>query len=72
MILTLVLHRNYLLSGSGVDAEKLSRNLHAIDLKSTFEPIQTITDTDIDAYLKHEHNLIILTAIEEAKKEVVN
>lgn len=63
--------RNYLLAGKGFDAEKLSRNLNSINLKSTFEPITGIEhETDIDGFLRHEHDLIILTAIEETKRQV--
>lgn len=48
----------------------MARNLNAINLKKTLEPIEPIAETDIDAYLKHEHDLTILTAIEETKKDV--
>lgn len=59
------------MSGTGFDTEKLSRNLQSINLTTTFEPIEPICETDIDSFLKHEHDLIILTAIEESKKEVI-
>jgi len=46
--------------------------LSSIDLKTTFEPLEAIAETDLESYLKHEHELIVLSAIEEAKKEVIN
>ena len=61
---------HFLLAGTGFDADKLTRNLNAINLRTTFEPLEPISDTDIDAYLRHEHELMILTALEESKKEV--
>lgn len=62
--------RDYLLAGKGFDVEKYRRSLSKIDLKTAFEPLEPLAETDIDGYLKHEHNMIILTAIEEAKKMV--
>jgi nuclear pore complex protein Nup93 len=58
------------LAGKGYDAEKLSRSLNSINIKTTFEPLEPIAETDIESYLRHEHDMIILTAIEEAKKKV--
>lgn len=55
----------------GFDTEKLTQNLSSIDLKTTFEPLESISETDLESYLKHEHELIVLSAIEEAKKEVM-
>ena len=60
----------YLLATKGFDAEKLAQNLHAINLKTTFEPLEPLSETDLEGYLRHEHDMIILTAIQEAKKEV--
>jgi hypothetical protein len=63
-------NRHYLLAVTGYDAEKLSRSFHSVNLKTTFEPLGPVGITDIDSYLRHEQEMIILTAIEEAKKEV--
>jgi nuclear pore complex protein Nup93 len=57
-----------LLANKGFDATRIARALQSIDLKSTFEPLDAIDDTDLDAYLQHQHDLLILTAIEEAKR----
>jgi nuclear pore complex protein Nup93 len=65
-----IVHSHYLLAGKGFDADRLSRNLNSINIKAAFEPAEPLTETDLDAYLKHEYDLTILTSIEEAKKEV--
>lgn len=57
-----------LLASHGFDAEKHARQLSAIDLKTTFEPLEPIGDTDVQQFLQHEHEMLIITAIEEAKK----
>jgi len=62
----------YLLANRGFDADKLSRNLNRIDIKTNFEPLEPLVETDLDGFLKHEEELIILTTIEEAKKESVS
>jgi len=63
---------HYLLAGKGFDADRLSRNLNSINIKAAFEPAEPLTETDLDAYLKHEYDLTILTSIEEAKKETTS
>lgn len=60
-----------MLAKQGFDADKLSRNFNSINLK-TFEPIEIVHENDIETFLKHEHDYIILTAIEEAKKETIS
>ncbi|KAL6074513.1 Nucleoporin nup93 [Balamuthia mandrillaris] len=60
-----------LLAEKRFDAEKLARSLNAINLKTTFGPLEPLSETDVEGYLKHEHNMIILTAIQEAKNETI-
>ncbi len=67
---THIFTRHFLLAGKGYDAEKLSRTLNSINLKTTFEPLEPLAEADIEGYLRHEHDMIILTAIEESKKKV--
>eukprot|EP01087_Luapelamoeba_hula_P017487 TRINITY_DN5517_c0_g1_i2.p1 TRINITY_DN5517_c0_g1~~TRINITY_DN5517_c0_g1_i2.p1 ORF type:complete len:803 (-),score=83.30 TRINITY_DN5517_c0_g1_i2:135-2543(-) len=62
----------YLLATKGFDAEKLAQNLNSISLKSTFEPLEPLGDTDLESYLRTEHDNMVLTAIQEAKKETVD
>jgi nuclear pore complex protein Nup93 len=59
-----------LLASKGFDAEKLKKSLGTIDIEHTFEPLEAIQDTDVEAYLRHEHEMAIVTIIEEARKDV--
>lgn len=61
-----------LLAQKGFDVEKYRRGIYAIDLRSAFEPLEPLGETDIDAFLKHQHSMIMLTAVEEAKKSTSN
>ncbi|XP_049849579.1 nuclear pore complex protein Nup93-like [Schistocerca gregaria] len=61
----------YLLMKRGYDLERSQRDLNAIDIRSTLESVETCYETDLEGYLQHEHEALLLTAIEEAKKETV-
>ena len=44
----------YLLATKGFDADKLSRNLNAVNLKLTYEPLElALADTDLEGSLKY-------------------
>ncbi|RUS29364.1 hypothetical protein BC938DRAFT_480751 [Jimgerdemannia flammicorona] len=62
---------HYFLAGGGINAQELSQNLNSINLTTTFEPLQPIHDTDIEGYLRHEHEQIIVSAIEEGRRETL-
>lgn len=57
---------HYLLADRGFDAEKLNNQLSEIELQTAYEPTETLGETDIESYLQHHHNMIVLTAIEES------
>ncbi|KAI8461282.1 hypothetical protein BY996DRAFT_6408781 [Phakopsora pachyrhizi] len=40
---------HYLLTGAGIDAEELGKNIDALDLRGTFEPLQPLQNTDLDS-----------------------
>jgi nuclear pore complex protein Nup93 len=61
-----------LLASRNFDTEQYRRTLNTLDLKTAFEPLEPLGETDIEAYLKHQHHMIMLTAIEEAKKSTSN
>ena len=61
------LNRHFLLAGRGFDAEKLNQELSSIELKASYEPLEPLGDTDIDDYLRHHHDMIVVTAIEETR-----
>ncbi|KAH9822442.1 Nup93/Nic96-domain-containing protein [Melampsora americana] len=62
---------NYLLAGAGVNADELGRTIDAVDLRGTFEPLQPLQDTDVEGYLKHEHEQSIIASIEEGRRQTV-
>ncbi|KDO23801.1 hypothetical protein SPRG_11231 [Saprolegnia parasitica CBS 223.65] len=56
----------FLLAGRGFDAEKLSRELRQSELKAAYEPRDTLVGvSDLDGFLRHHHDMIVVTAIEE-------
>ncbi|KAI9145346.1 Nup93/Nic96-domain-containing protein [Paraphysoderma sedebokerense] len=62
---------HYLLANRGFDPEQLQQNLNAINLAQTFEPLQPLHDTDIEGFLKHQHETLIVSAIEEGRKQTL-
>ncbi|KAJ3219762.1 hypothetical protein HDU67_009574 [Dinochytrium kinnereticum] len=61
----------YLLANRGFDADKVSATLSMIDPAATFEPVEGLYDTDIEGYLKLEHEHIIMTAIDESRAQTL-
>jgi len=59
------------LAKGGVDANAISTTLNTINLRSTFEPFQPIYDTDTEAFLRHQHEQIIINTIDESRRETV-
>ncbi|EFC48642.1 nucleoporin nup93 [Naegleria gruberi] len=59
---------DYLLAAHGFDVEKYRRTVSRLDLKQAFEPLEPIGETDIEGYLKHEHDMILLSSVEESKR----
>ncbi|OQR90612.1 nuclear pore complex protein Nup93, partial [Thraustotheca clavata] len=56
----------FLLAGRGFDAEKLSRELRQSELKAAYEPKDVLAGAnDLDTFLRHHHDMIVVTAIEE-------
>lgn len=62
---------NFLLASKGIDAEKLSKDLQAFELAPEFQPETPLGATDIDGYLTHHHEMIILTAIEDVNRRTM-
>ncbi|KAG0250004.1 hypothetical protein BG011_008723, partial [Mortierella polycephala] len=59
------------LARSGIDANAINSSINNINLKSTFEPFQPIFDTDTEAFLRHQHEQIIINTIDESRRETV-
>ncbi|TYZ59692.1 hypothetical protein PybrP1_007909 [[Pythium] brassicae (nom. inval.)] len=62
---------NFLLAAKGIDAEKLSKELQAFELAPEFQPETPLGETDIEGYLTHHHEMIILTAIEDVSRRTM-
>ncbi|EPQ25972.1 uncharacterized protein PFL1_06427 [Pseudozyma flocculosa PF-1] len=63
---------HYFLANGGIDAAELAETINAANIANTFEPLQPVYDTDVESYLKHEHEQVILGAIEEGRRETLN
>ncbi|XP_055389893.1 nuclear pore complex protein Nup93-1 [Condylostylus longicornis] len=57
-----------LLGSKGIDLPKISQKLETLSARKTFEPLDPITDTDIQSFLKNERENAILSVIEEVHK----
>ncbi|KAI8853098.1 Nup93/Nic96-domain-containing protein [Chytridium lagenaria] len=61
----------YLLANRGFDADRVSAALSMLDPAATFEPVEGLYDTDIEGYLKQEHENMILSAIENSRSQTL-
>ncbi|KAH8402553.1 hypothetical protein KR009_000888 [Drosophila setifemur] len=62
------LQAHTLLGSKGVDLPKLSQKLETLSARKSFEPLDPVTDTDIQGYLKNERENAILSVIEETNR----
>lgn len=60
------------MSTKGFDLPKISQKLETLNTKKTFRPLQPISDTDIQSFLRNEKENAILSVIEEVHKNVSN
>jgi nuclear pore complex protein Nup93 len=59
----------YLLASRGIDSDKVLENLVDINLGLTF--VQGVPDTDIEGYLRNEHETLVSLAIEETRNQAI-
>jgi nuclear pore complex protein Nup93 len=59
------------LASRGIDSDRLVQNLVDINLGLSFEPLQGVADTDIQAFLRNEHETLVSLAIEDTKSRAV-
>ena len=57
-----------LLSQHNFDAVRWKQDVENLSVQATYNPSEPLEATDIDRYLAHHHDIIIYTAIEEAKR----
>lgn len=61
-----------LLASKGINTDELGRGLAEIHVKAAaLEPMEQIRSTDVEGFLRNQHEMILLTAIEDAKKETL-
>lgn len=58
------------LGSKGIDLSKISQKLDSLSSKKTFEPLDPISDTDIQSFLRNEKENAILSVIEQVHKSV--
>lgn len=61
----------YLLASRGIDSDRVLQSLVNINLGLSFEPLQGIADTDVESYLRNEHETLVSLAIEETKNRTI-
>ena len=57
-----------LLASRGYDAEGLMRDISSHQVETEIDPTDRLEDTDIEGYLAHHHDMIVLMALEESKR----
>ena len=62
---------HYLLASGGIDAAQLANTIQSTDIANTFEPLQPVYDTDVEGYVRHEHEQVILSLIEESRQQTM-
>lgn len=58
-----------LLAREGIDADRLTQDLRAFELKTTFEDVFPVDAASVEEYLQHVHEMTVLAAIQEAQQE---
>ena len=61
----------YLLAKQGFDPEQLTSTLNDIQLATTFEPLEPVLDTDLDAFLRNEHDNMISCLVQEVRSKAL-
>ncbi|XP_016973058.1 nuclear pore complex protein Nup93-1 [Drosophila rhopaloa] len=64
------LQAHILLGSKGVDLPKLTQKLETLSARQSFEPLDPVTDTDVQGYLKNERENAILSVIDETNRSI--
>lgn len=57
----------YLMPHGTSDATELPEAIQATRIAKAFEPLRPLADTDVAGYLRHEHEQVILSCLEESR-----
>lgn len=71
MSLTFPLSSHYFLARGGVNAQAMARHLDAVKLTATFDLREPVRDTDVDGYLRLEHQRVVAHTVETGRCEVL-
>jgi len=58
----------YLLSRAGLNPSQLNQTLNSLNPTTTFEPLLPLSETDLEGFVKHSHEQVIISAIEEGRR----
>lgn len=61
---------HHLLAQRGIDAHRLRSLLDTIQTMRAFTPVRHVADTDVDAYLRNQHELLLISALDSAAQKV--
>ncbi|KAH8368370.1 hypothetical protein KR084_010436 [Drosophila pseudotakahashii] len=64
------LQAHILLGSKGVDLPQLTQKLETLSARQSFEPLDPVTDTDVQGYLKNERENAILSVIDETNRSI--
>ncbi|XP_034479428.1 nuclear pore complex protein Nup93-1 [Drosophila innubila] len=64
------LQAHILLGSRGVDLPKLTQKLESLSARKSFEPLNPVSDTDVEGYLKNERENAIIAVIEETNVNI--
>ncbi|KAF7720998.1 hypothetical protein EC973_005635 [Apophysomyces ossiformis] len=59
---------HYFLAQNGIKIQDVSQNLDAINAATTFERTERIQSTDVEKFLREEHERIIISTVEESRR----
>ncbi|KAG0188042.1 hypothetical protein DFQ28_005470 [Apophysomyces sp. BC1034] len=59
---------HYFLAQNGIKIQDVAQNLDAITAATTFERSERIQSTDVEKYLREEHERIIISTVEESRR----
>ncbi|CAM9394309.1 unnamed protein product [Ascophyllum nodosum] len=57
-----------MLARNRFDPEALNRMVKAVQLRGEYQPLQPLGETDIEGYLAHHHDMIVLSTVEETRR----
>lgn len=61
----------YLLSRAGLNPTELRQNINQLNPTATFEPLLPLSETDLEGFVKHSHEQVIISAIEEGRRSTM-